>query len=562
MRSIASVLSLFSGRAWCVNHFMAAHPLLSAQDSLPPTATLEEEVTFVRQQCSRLLKELLLEKGKIEQVFSDPGPVLQALVERVCQHRLHPMIEHALNMCPHSSLSRLRMLHSIFLETTHFVDQLESFEKMKGFTLQMDKVVDELFIAHRQGYVSDEVSALHSMFASQLTPFDMLVNRLTAKRRFKRGVQTAPVTPTEPDSPHPNPKMLNGLPSDSKAAWNPSVVPQTPATAPAVSIGNNTPSYGLGSAFSEATVVNLVNLEVVLSLLHIASESVVRCRALAHPPALTDALRQITTPLVQHLATHYFLGGLQVAFDHLSTGDAKSAPSVEFLSVVQVVNHAVHLFQNHLYSLVLPAMATTNARSQTAHDVGQALTTAQVLVQKGLHHLLTHQLRHAERLLTINQKKTDYKPKENSTQDGCPTLACRHLCEFIKGVGVAVKNTLDGNNYSTYMAMFGLSLHDVILTHMQHFTFSDMGGLRMVHDASLYLKVVEEWKIEEVTTAFTYLKDASNIFVVSPENIDGLFLQGPLAKAPRMYLKMQKLRADSKKSTVFKGFIEKRKTIL
>ena len=62
----------------------------------------------------------------------------------------------------------------------------------------------------------------------------------------------------------------------------------------------------------------------------------------------------------------------------------------------------------------------------------------------------------ANKILSTEQKKADFKPKEDAMMDVNASVACKRCCEFVESQRQGVMQTLDGANVENFLTALGL----------------------------------------------------------------------------------------------------------
>jgi hypothetical protein len=121
---------------------------------------------------------------------------------------------------------------------------------------------------------------------------------------------------------------------------------------------------------------------------------------------------------------------------------------------------------------------------------------------------LTASLNWVSRCLS-QQKKTDFRPKEEDLMVTSETQACRDVSAFLTRVASQASAALSGRNLS-------LSL---VLAHLLKFSISQVGGLSVSKDMNRYVELVRGWPTgdELEPGAMDVLTDVSTLFIIGPE---------------------------------------------
>jgi len=131
---------------------------------------------------------------------------------------------------------------------------------------------------------------------------------------------------------------------------------------------------------------------------------------------------------------------------------------------------------------------------------------------------LTASLNWVNRLLS-QQKKTDFRPKDDDLMVTSETQACREVSAFITRIAAQATSALSGRNLSLFLAELALGLRSHILAHLLRFSVSQVGGLSVSKDMNRYAELVRNWPTgdELEPGAMDILTDVSTLFIIGPE---------------------------------------------
>lgn len=117
------------------------------------------------------------------------------------------------------------------------------------------------------------------------------------------------------------------------------------------------------------------------------------------------------------------------------------------------------------------------------------------------------------------QKKTDFRPKEDDIMMMSETQACRDVAAFLTRIATQATAALSGRNLSLFLAELARGVRALILAHLLKFTISQVGGLSVSKDMNLYVELVRGWPTGEELEpeAMDVLTDVSTLFIIGPE---------------------------------------------
>ncbi|KAJ6835651.1 exocyst complex component 5-like [Iris pallida] len=134
-------------------------------------------------------------------------------------------------------------------------------------------------------------------------------------------------------------------------------------------------------------------------------------------------------------------------------------------------------FSNTIARLLLPVDGVHMA---SCEEMGTAVSSVETAAHKGLLQCIDTVMAEVERLLSTEQKATDYRsPDDGIAPDHRPTNACIRVIAYLSRVLEVAFTALEGLNKQSFLSELGNRLHRGLLNHWQKFTFSPSGGLRI-----------------------------------------------------------------------------------
>jgi hypothetical protein len=146
------------------------------------------------------------------------------------------------------------------------------------------------------------------------------------------------------------------------------------------------------------------------------------------------------------------------------------------------------------------------------------MATLESKVSNILNLTVTASLNWVSRCLS-QQKKTDFRPKEEELSVTSETQACRDVTAFLTRVASQASASLSGRNLSLFLAELARGLRSLVLAHLLKFTISQVGGLSVSKDMNRYVELVRVWPTGEELEpgAMDVLTDVSTLFIIGPE---------------------------------------------
>lgn len=117
------------------------------------------------------------------------------------------------------------------------------------------------------------------------------------------------------------------------------------------------------------------------------------------------------------------------------------------------------------------------------------------------------------------QRKTDFRPREEDMMVTSETQACRDVSAFLTRVASQASAALSGRNLSLFLAELARGLRSLVLAHLLKFSISQVGGLSVSKDMNRYVELVRGWPTgdELEPGAMEVLTDVSTLFIIGPE---------------------------------------------
>ncbi|TLD25841.1 exocyst complex component Sec10 [Venturia nashicola] len=240
-------------------------------------------------------------------------------------------------------------------------------------------------------------------------------------------------------------------------------------------------------------------------------------------PKDIQALHQL---LITHMGDIYIDSSLDWAVDMATSQESvtKVEPDLSFLPSLRSSIQILHLLQTSVNTMLLPlALSNVTIRRDVEKTTTATISRLESKVSLILHKTLDVSLAWTARLLA-NQKKTDFKPKEEDVDSAIGALqtpTCLWIYNFVTKVANLANTTLDGSNLSSFLSELALGLRALLLEHLKKFPVSLLGGIILSKDVAKYEELVQGWKCDgtvwERQEGMKVVKDVANLFIISPE---------------------------------------------
>ncbi|KAL5792329.1 hypothetical protein ACOSP7_000923 [Xanthoceras sorbifolium] len=513
MSECAKILSQFNRGTSAMQHYVATRPMFIDVEVMNADIRLvlgdqgsQASPSNVARGLSSLYKEITdtvrKESATITAVFPSPNYVMSILVQRVLEQRVTAILDKLLvkpslvNLPPMDEgglLLYLRMLAVAYEKTQELARDLRA---VGCGELDIEGLTESLFSAHKDEYPEHERASLRQLYQAK----------------------------------------MEELRSESQQN------------------SESTGTIGRSKGASVATSHQQISVTVVTEFVRWNEEAINRCTLFSsQPTTLAANVKAVFTCLLDQVS-QYITEGLERARDglteaaalrerfvlgtNLSRRVAAAAASAaeaaaaagessfrSFMVAVQRCGSSVAIvqqfFANSISRLLLPV---DGAHAASCEEMATAMSSAEAAAYKGLQQCIETVMAEVERLLSAEQKATDYRsPDDGFAPDHRPTNACTRVVAYLSRVLEAAFTALEGLNKQAFLTELGNRLHKGLLTHWQKFTFNPSGGLRLKRDITEYGEFVRSFNAPSVDEKFELLGIMANVFIVAPESLSTLF---------------------------------------
>ncbi|KAM7508618.1 hypothetical protein LguiA_019071 [Lonicera macranthoides] len=510
MAECAKILSQFNRGTSAMQHYVGLRPMFDVEVmNADARLVLGEEgsqpsPSHVANGLSSLYKEITdtvrKEAAIIMAVFPSPNDVMSILVQRVLEDRVPNLLEKLLvkpslvNPPPTEEgglLLYLRLLAVAYEKTQELARDLRG---VGCGDLDVEGLTESLFLDHKDIYIEYEQASLNQLYKAKM-------EELRAE--------------SQPEG--------SGTIGRSKGA-------------------------------SIASSHQQISVTVVTEFVRWNEEAITRCTLYSSQPAnLAATVRSVFTCLLDQVS-QYITEGLERARDSLteaaalrerfvlgtsvsrrvaaaaaSAAEAAAAAGESsfksFMVAVQRCGSSVAIVQQYFANSISRLLLTVDgANAASCEEMATAMSSAEAAAYKGLQQCIETVMAEVERLLSAEQKATEYKsPDDGMIPDHRPTNACTRVVAYLSRVLESAFTALEGLNKQAFLTELGTRLHKGLLTHWQKFTFNPSGGLRLKRDITEYGEFVRSFNAPTVDEKFESLGILANVFIVAPESLSTLF---------------------------------------
>ncbi|XVF88163.1 hypothetical protein PTKIN_Ptkin19aG0028300 [Pterospermum kingtungense] len=512
MSECAKILSQFNRGTSAMQHYVATRPMFIDVEVMNSDTRLvlgdqgsQASPSNVARGLSSLYKEITdtvrKEAATIMAVFPSPNDVMSILVQRVLEQRVTALLDKLLvkpslvnppTMEEGGLLLYLRMLAVAYEKTQELARELRA---VGCGDLDVEGLTESLFSAHKDEYPEHEQASLRQLYHAKL-------EELRAESQNSES---------------------SGTIGRSKGASVASSHQQISVAVVTEFVRWNEEAISRCTLFSSQPAILAANVKAVFTcLLDQVSQYI------------TDGLERARDSLTEAAALRerFVLGtnlSRRVAAAAASAAEAAAAAGESsfrsFMVAVQRCGSSVAIvqqyFANSISRLLLPV---DGAHAASCEEMATAMSSAEGAAYKGLQQCIETVMAEVERLLSAEQKATDYhSPDDGTAPDHRPTNACTRVVAYLSRVLEAAFTSLEGLNKQSFLAELGNRLHKGLLNHWQKFTFNPSGGLRLKRDITEYGEFVRSFNAPSVDEKFELLGILANVFIVAPESLSTLF---------------------------------------
>jgi len=540
MAECAKILSQFNRGTSAMQHYVATRPMFIDVEIMNTDIQvvlgdegLQADCNSIADGLSELYKEIAdtvrKEAATITAVFPSPNEVMAILVQRVLEQRVTIILDRILIKPSLASLpplegeggllQYLRILAVAYDQTKELAKDLQS---IGCGDLDIEGLTESIYVSHKDEYTEFEQASLRQLFQSKMAEL-----RAEAKQQSE-----------------------------------------------------STGSIGRAKGASLTTSPQQqISVTVVTEFVRWNEEAIARCTLLFSQPTTVAAnVRSIFACLLDQVS-QYLTEGLDRARESLNeaaalrdkyvigtsvsrrvAAAAASAQEVaasagessfrSFMIAVQRCTSSVAIlqqyFSNTISRLLLPV---DGAHPSACEDMGSAVSVVEAAAHKGLLQCIDTVMSEVERLLSSEQKATDYRtPDDGAAPDHRPTNACIRIVAYLSRVLEVAFSALEGLNKQSFLTELGNRMHKGLLNHWQKFTFSPSGGLRLKRDITEYGDFVRSFNAPSIDEKFELLGIVANVFIVAPESLASLFEGTPSIRKDA--LRFIQLRDDYKTAKI------------
>ncbi|KAF1946285.1 exocyst complex component Sec10 [Clathrospora elynae] len=474
----------------------------------PTLQSLIDEVKIVVQEESTIIRR----------AFPYYEEVLIRFLERIFQQSIQGRLEMVLDKASElSSLAFLRSLQASRSYITQLVEDLKTHgltEHPEPATSQvaatLDQQLEELFSSYFIGekYIEREKKNLEELYSSLLLKFTIYHSRRSKMPTSYFGslAQRGKELAASARDKYMERLESTDLPASQKATL--------------LRIAGLKEDQQERKDIEVTDEDGRLSLPVAKRMLKWLAEGVGRGLELSPGNETPKDVQILLNLLLRQMGEIYLETALEAAQDHAASQEtSKTPPDLTHLPSLHVITTILHLLQQTTTTILAP-LCTPNLtiRREIEKSTTLTLATLESKLSNILNLTLTAGLNWVSRCLN-QQKKTDFRPREEEVMVTSETQACRDVAAFLTRVASQATAALSGRNLSLFLSELARGLRALVLAHLLKFTISQVGGLSVSKDMNRYVELVRGWPTGEELEpgAMDVLTDVSTLFIIGPE---------------------------------------------
>ncbi|KAK4634855.1 Exocyst complex component SEC10 [Fulvia fulva] len=526
-----SVISLFVNQhQFFIDRSQLVTDELTMDDTLDRLADPDTEPPGVEPSLQSLVDEVRVvvqeESFIIKRAFPYYEEVLARFVQRVFQQSIQQRLEMVLEKA--DSISTLAFLRSLQASRSYIAALVEDF-KSHGLTDHpepvssttasvLDQQLDELFVPYFTGtsYIEREKRNLGELFEGLLFKFTLYHSR-------RRNVKTQ--THTYLGAISARSKEFISSARDAYMERLDSADLQARQKAMLLRIA------GLHNAKDQASAneVDVTDEDGQLSLpstkrmLKWLAEGVGRGLELAGGGSETPKeIRELLGLLISYMGEVYLETALNAAIDSATAAESntKTEPDLSYITDLRSAVSVLHLMLTTIKMLLLPLAASNltirrDLEKQTSNFVDRMECKVDTVLQKTIDAALAWVAK-----LLSNQKKTDFKPKDDHTLqlDQLQTSTCQTIFTFLGRLHSCAKIAISGRVLESFSLELAIGLRSLLLQHFKSYQVSLTGALVVSKDITKYIELLRSWELpSSFDPSLEVMTEIANLFVIGPE---------------------------------------------
>ncbi|KAK9068325.1 hypothetical protein SSX86_012436 [Deinandra increscens subsp. villosa] len=499
MAECAKILSGFNRGTSAMQHYVGLRPMFDVEvmneDSRlvlgdPDSTPSHDDVNLaLSERYKQITDSVRKESSTIRTVFPCPDDVMSILVQRVMEDRIPNLLEKLLvkpsliNPPPTRQGGLLLYLRRLAVGYERTQELAKDLCSVGCGDLDVEGLTEALFLEHKDIYVEYERASMRQLYKAKMEEL------LAEGQMSSKGASISVTVVTE------------------FVSWNEEAISRCKLFSPLPA-----------NLAANAKAVFTCLLDQVRQY---TTEGLERAR---------EGLREVASQRERFvLGRKVGSGAASVAEGAVTAGESSFR---SFMLALQGCGSSVATIQQYFATsisrLLLPV---DGAHAASCEEMTAAMSSAESSAIKGLQQCIEIVIAETERLLSTEQKATDFKSLDDGLMaDPRPTTACTRVVAYLSRVLESAFTALEGLNKQSFLTELGNRLHKALTNHWLKFSFNASGGLKLKRDVTEYGDFLRNFNAPTIDEKFETLSIMANIFLVAPESLPSLIEGTPSIK--------------------------------
>ncbi|KAK9825577.1 hypothetical protein WJX74_007103 [Apatococcus lobatus] len=438
----------------------------------------------------------------MEQVFPNPGPAMAMLIHRIFEQRIQAALDRLLvapplNAGPEAQQQHLKLLTEAYKRTLALSDSLQEIVREAA---DVQELAEESFGEHLADYPASELAWLQDLHNSTLGK----VGRLAME------------------------------PVSQYCSWNAEAVERCATLSQEGSLPRHVRQLFVGPSPRQphlGCLLDQVSAFLQAGLVGAGAQCNSTCSNPFSPATVGPVLNRSSAAKAAEKVIEIGMGSVLEAVGLAST------------IILAVRQHYLKVVEKRLQGSAPDAAACAAGLAGMVRATEERILTS-------LQVAITAFFAQVERTLTTEQKRVDFRPMAGMVLPlDQPTDACLLASSLIDALLRFASATLQATNLTSFCAEVGRKTHALLMTHMQHFSFSPAGALRWKRDVNEYTETLQVVRIQAIDEKMEELASMANMLVVAPDSLLGL-VDSSMRISHRTALATIRLREDFRTAKV------------
>lgn len=265
--------------------------------------------------------------------------------------------------------------------------------------------------------------------------------------------------------------------------------------------------------------------DISISIMQEFKNAFLRCTSLCKKDELLEQIRVFYDMLLKFLYTEHVEYAIELGLACIPLSEPKAEPSAIFFKLIQQSSTITHLFAKLFDDSIHPVIRNTPIEDEILKKRDQTLKNVEERINIGVRRQLNAITGYVRHILNTNQRKTDFKPDDDSCEiSTICSNACALVTKYLNKViqtpaKCGIKDCVDGGNLHVILKELGEKIYFIILDHIRLFNYNLAGAMLLLCDINAYKRCISFWGVPDLEKKFEGLHALGNLLVVVPENL-------------------------------------------